>query len=253
MSPIELLIAILAPVLATSTESGRVSVYRPGDGFNHGELACGGRFTSTQVHIAHRRWRKLGCGTPVLIVSHSTGRRALATVQDAGPFGIVEVLPKAVKRKARWRVWTKSLQPPAGWRWRGAVDISWGLWIKLGRPRFLSRVTMYFLPRGLLDQCEDLLRGVWLSRLLRVPLYQFPEVLEHMELRSGLAHQLDSTGADANLLGHSSIVEAQQIYAANEIASHASTVPGLDVPDCSLSHVPSMAETGRKIKPGCRV
>lgn len=41
---------------------GGLSVYHPNDGFNSGELACGGKFKWDQHHIAIREWRKVGCG-----------------------------------------------------------------------------------------------------------------------------------------------------------------------------------------------
>ena len=128
---------------APNIETGRLSVYRPGDGHNSGTLACGGRFTETQNHIAHRRWRKWGCGRRVLVCAHQTERCVMSQVRDAGPFGIYK--GKWWKPTA-WRVWTRR-RPPRGWKWRGHVDLSWALWKKLGRPRFLSGVTMYFLPK----------------------------------------------------------------------------------------------------------
>lgn len=232
----------LAPLLAVSSETGPLSVYRVGDGHNSGKLACGGEFRPGQRHIAHRRWKQLGCGRQVLLVSHSTGRMAFGTVRDAGPFGVVEVLPKGVKRKPHWRVWTKSLRAPAGWRWRGAVDISYDLWVDLGRPQFLSRVTMHFLPWGFLDKCKDLLRSRSLSsgRLaLRPALDELPQVLQYVQLRCSTAHSLHPAGGNANLLGHRLVVQLQQVYAPDEVAGDASTVYGFDVP---LGHSSSVAQ-----------
>lgn len=142
---------LLAVVLATSTDSGPLSVYRPGDGHNRGILACGGKFTEAQVHIAYRRWRQVGCRTWVLVHSRQTGRSVLARVMDAGPFGIVN-------GKGAWRVWTKSYKAPAGWRFRGKVDLSWGLWKRLGKPKFLSRAEMYFLTVEAARRVRALLR-----------------------------------------------------------------------------------------------
>ena len=127
-------------------ETGRLSVYRPGDGWNAGTLSCGGKFTHRQVHIAHRRWRRIGCGTPVIVCSKQTGRCVTAPVRDAGPFGIYRGPLKGAVRDGRWKVWVKS-KPPPGWKWRGVADLSWGLWKKLGRPRFLSEVTLIYRPR----------------------------------------------------------------------------------------------------------
>ncbi len=120
-------------------ESGPLSVYRPNDGYNHGKLACGGQYTENQVHIAHRRWRQLGCGRKVWVYSKQTKRYIEAIVSDAGPFGIVN-------NKGHWKTWTKSYKPPKGWRYRGMVDLSWALWKKLGRPEFLSTAHLYFAP-----------------------------------------------------------------------------------------------------------
>jgi len=231
------LIYILAPLLADSTAAGPLSIYAPNDGHNSGQLACGGTFARGQRHIAHRRWRKLGCGRPVLVVSKSTGRYAMATVRDAGPFGVVEVLPKSVKRKPRWKVWTRSLKAPPGWRWRGEVDLSYDLWLDLGKPRFLSHVTLYFLPRGILEQAEDLLRSNLSSSagaggLPTSSLDQLSESLEHMKLRGGPPHQAHPPGGDADLLGHRTVVEPEQIYASHQVPSHARTVPRLYVPYC---------------------
>lgn len=137
----DLLLYIATLFLGQPAESGPLSVYRPGDGSNSGQLACGGAFTKTQIHIAHRRWKKLGCGRLVVVRSRQTGRVVLAAVRDAGPFGIVD-------DAGSWRVWTKGRPLPRGWRYRGLTDLSWGLWIRLDRPRFLSRVDLHFLPRG---------------------------------------------------------------------------------------------------------
>lgn len=232
---------LLAPVLASSAESGPVSVYRPGDGMNSGQLACGGSFLPGQRHIAHRRWRSLGCGRPVLVVSRSTGSRVLATVRDAGPFGIVEVLPRAVKRKPRWRVWTQSLRAPLGWRWRGAVDLSYDLWLELGRPRFLTTVTMYFLPWGILRKCEDLLRRYPVFRSLlnlqsRSGFDQLAQALQNMKLRRGSTHLSNTAGSNAYLLRHSLVVDTEKIDASNKIARHSSTMPRFDVPDRLFRH-----------------
>lgn len=136
----------LHAVAGFTLETGRLSVYRPGDGFNAGELSCGGKFTAEQVHIAHRRWRRIGCGTPVFVCASATKRCAWATVRDAGPFGIYRGKLKNCVREGRWKVWLKS-RPPVGWRWRAVVDLSWGLWKKLGRPGGLTKVTLLYQQR----------------------------------------------------------------------------------------------------------
>lgn len=136
---------IVSALLSGNVETGALSVYSPGDGMNAGELACGGTFTAEQVHIAHRRWRALGCGRMVLVCARQTSRCALAQVMDAGPFGIIRGPLRRVREEGRWKVHLGS-RPPRGWRWRAAVDLSWALWEKLGRPAGLSQVTMIFLP-----------------------------------------------------------------------------------------------------------
>ena len=115
---------LLLLLLASQPELGRLSTYRPGPGLE--ELACGGRYTRAQVHVAHRRWRELGCGRLVLVCASQTGHCALAPVMDAGPWGI--------RKGKRWRLWVRP-RPPKGWRWSAIADLSWGLWRKLGRPR----------------------------------------------------------------------------------------------------------------------
>lgn len=141
---------------------GALSVYHPGDGHNAGTLACGGRFTWQQEHIAIRQWRRVGCGAKARVCvdvqrnadgnddrrvdmvrgvrsgEHSTGAtlaRATRTciwteVRDSGPWG-------AKHPDGRWEVQIK-LQP--GWYRRAVVDLSWALWVRLGKPRFRSPV-----------------------------------------------------------------------------------------------------------------
>ncbi len=132
---------ILAILLlhATSVDTGNLSYYWPGDGSNHGRLACGGTFTHDMHHIAYRGWRNVGCGRPVLVCAQRTFACAVSRVRDAGPFGIV--------RGRSWRVHT-GVQPPKGWRWRAAGDLSLALWQRLGRPAPLTRIYMVFLPQG---------------------------------------------------------------------------------------------------------
>ena len=123
-------------------DTGRLSVYKPGDGFNHGRLACGGTFTHEQNHIAYRKWHRVGCGRKVLVCAVSTGRCVLSRVMDAGPYGIYRPPLKHAVRDGRWKVWTKK-EPPEGWKWRAVVDVSYKLWVLLGKPPFLSRVRIF--------------------------------------------------------------------------------------------------------------
>jgi len=132
---------------AGEVEFGRLSVYWPGDGFNSGELACGGRFEAGDDHVARRNWRRLGCGRRLLVCAAATRRCALTEVRDAGPFGIYRGPLRNAVREGRWRVWTRSLRPPRGWRFRASVDLSRALWRRLGSPPALSPVLVYALPR----------------------------------------------------------------------------------------------------------
>jgi len=149
---VQLVLALATVFFSSSYDAGRLSFYWPGDGHNNGLLACGGRFSSDQVHIAYRGWRRVGCRRLVLVCADSSGKCALARVMDAGPFGIYKGRLKGCAAEGRRRVWTKSLTPPAGWKWRGQADLSVALWKKLGKPRFLTKVRLYFLPRGEADE-----------------------------------------------------------------------------------------------------
>ena len=133
-------------------EVGRFSHYAPNDGHNGGELACGGQYTHEQEHIAYRKWYRKGCGSYVLVYSADTGKLNLTTIQDGGPYGIYKGHLRDSFRKGNWAVYTGAT-PPAGWRWRGLIDASYGLWVALDKPAFLSRVHVVHAPR-------------WLSRAL---------------------------------------------------------------------------------------
>lgn len=153
MLPITIQLAILAALASpagSTYASGPATHYAPRDGFNAGQLACGGTFKAHQDHIAIRDWKAVGCGRRVLVYSESTKRWATTTVRDAGPYGIVTGPVKNAYREGRWKVWAKVrnkrlVPPPTGWRYRGKVDLSIALWRRLGRPRALSVVRMWFL------------------------------------------------------------------------------------------------------------
>jgi hypothetical protein len=98
------------------------------------------------VHVAIREWRKIGCGTKVVVCAHKTARCAVAPVLDSGPWGIYRGKMKNAVKEGRWRVYTRSYVPPKGWKFRGLVDLSRELWRRLGRPRGLTGVTVY-VPR----------------------------------------------------------------------------------------------------------
>lgn len=149
-----------------TVECAALSVYRPGDGYNSGKLACGGRFTYRQRHVAVRRWYKYGCGAEVLLL-HSEFLWHFAKIRDAGPFGIYKPPLRGAVQAGRWRVWVKS-RPPRGWKWRGAADLSWGLWLKLGRPAPLSRLCVVYYNKRRLHQ---LLRLVEETVLRAIPAF----------------------------------------------------------------------------------
>jgi hypothetical protein len=129
-------VTLLLLLLASQPELGRLSTYRPGPGLE--ELACGGRYTRSQVHVAHRRWRELGCGRLVLVCAEQTGRCAVAPVMDSGPWGI--------RKGKAWRL-RVGTGLPKGWRWSSLIDLSWALWRQLGRPH--GRIALY------IDRSED--------------------------------------------------------------------------------------------------
>jgi hypothetical protein len=134
---------VLALLLGAHVETGLLSYYEPGPGRN--ELSCGGKYTRDQLHIAHRRWRELGCGWKVTVCAQATGRCVRTEVRDAGPWGVLHGPLRHAGREGRWMPWF-GRRPPPGWRWRAAVDLSVGLWVLLGRPPGLSRVTLIFDP-----------------------------------------------------------------------------------------------------------
>jgi hypothetical protein len=133
------------------TDSGLLSMYHPGDGFNRGILACSKwkkpiKFTWKQNHIAYRRWWKVGCGRKVKVCAKDTGRCVMSKVMDGGPYGIIRGPLRHAVRDGRYKVWVKST-PPKGWRWRAVADLSHALWVKLGKPRGLTPIRLYFSPR----------------------------------------------------------------------------------------------------------
>lgn len=131
-------------------DTGRLSVYRPGDGSCGNELACGGPFTRRQRHVAYRKWWKVGCGRLVLVHAIQTNTWAAATVRDGGPYGVYRGALHRCVKEGRYRVASRAERRSGrltkGWKWRGSADLSWGLWLALGRPAFLSEVRMYIMP-----------------------------------------------------------------------------------------------------------
>ena len=147
----DLLAVIFAALLSLGSAPsahGPLSVYWPGDGFNAGRLACGDKvFTRSQVHVAVRNWRALGCGRLVLVRSTVTGKAVLAPVMDSGPWGAYRGKLRHAVRDGRWKVFAGATKLPQGWKWRAAVDLSYGLWQALGKPPGLSHVDLVVLPQ----------------------------------------------------------------------------------------------------------
>jgi hypothetical protein len=100
-----------------------------------GELACGGRFTWDQYHIATRLWRQAGCGAIARVCLLDSGRCIITEVRDSGPW--------SAYRNGRREVQVR-LKP--GWRRKAVVDFSYALWVALGRPRTLSPVRVEIWP-----------------------------------------------------------------------------------------------------------
>lgn len=251
-------ILTLVAMGALSVEESRLSYYWPGDGHNGGELACGGRFTWQQVHVAHRRWWKLGCRTPVVVCSRQTGRCAAARVMDGGPYGIVN-------RKGRWKRWAKLtekrprrlLPPPPGWRWRGGMDLSYALWKRLGEPRFLSQAQLFVVS----EELWRLVRAVneafgripaapatsrapgWRGRDLSRPgdvLEAGPHAVEDVSLRDDHPQVADAVLAHAKRLGELGIVEIESSGLPHEVARGPGAGPRLVVRHRETSHAGSV-------------
>lgn len=136
-------------LFATSIETGPSSVYIPNDGYNSGELACGGTYTKEQDHIAIRNW-KGRCGDAVAIYVPSTGHLAISKIRDAGPYGTMDAA-------GRWQVCTNR-KPPKGFRWRSITDLSYALWKRLGRPRFLTKVQLYYIDPWVARYVKGIIR-----------------------------------------------------------------------------------------------
>jgi hypothetical protein len=212
---------ILLLIVATSStwkDGGPTSMYKPRDGHNRGQLACGGTFTAEQEHVAHRRWRKLGCGRKVVVYSRETQQLVATHVMDAGPFGITD-------GKGGWRCWTRSLTPPEGWRFRGAMDLSVALWRRLGRPRFLSRAKLFVVPEH-----------VWqLVHAFRRPLRRPPPPSGRLRELSSAGHLLDAGPevVQQSELGRDAV---QLTQTARMHASRAGQVAFVDAHGASVLH-----------------
>lgn len=139
------IVSMVLSLFSSSVDSGGLSVYWPGDGWNGGELCCGGKFTKEQDHIAYRGWPRIGCGGKVVVCSVVTQRCTLTHVRDAGPFGIYRGPLTNAYAEGRWRVFTGPGRPPKGWRYRAVADLTRPVWRALGRPPGLSPVRLYFL------------------------------------------------------------------------------------------------------------
>ncbi len=144
--------AISAQLQRTAVFSitGRISVYHPNDGFNRGILSCSGvipiYFKWNQNHIAYRSWRKVGCGRRILVCTSETNKCAVSKVRDAGPYGVYRGKLRRAVAEGRWKVWV-STRAPKGWKFRAAADLSYALWSRLGKPRSLGPLKVYFIQK----------------------------------------------------------------------------------------------------------
>ena len=167
---------------------GALSTYAPGDGHNAGTLACGGRFTWQQSHIAIRQWRRVGCGAKARVCVYGMGRRR----REASDLQVVETgkdIHGGVEaggngqrlHQPRWTVpgglralpgmgarciwttvqdsgpwgaewfawfWEVQIRLVPTWHRRGVVDLSHALWKRLGSPKFLTKVRIEIFKRG---------------------------------------------------------------------------------------------------------
>jgi len=112
-------------------EQGLASIYgQPGDRHAGGRPAClrGARLPPPEVPFcAHRT---LPCGSVLLVELARTGARALCVVIDRGPYGAIHDGSWVLKRRR---------SDPG--RWRGVLDLSLGVAIRLGH-RGLERVRL---------------------------------------------------------------------------------------------------------------
>lgn len=121
---------------------GALSTYSVGDGYSGLELACGGRFKRSSHHVAIREWKgRCGLKARVCVLVRDPlihARCRWTTVRDSGPWG-------AVDTQGNWHCWPKPL--PKGWRRRAVVDLTYALWVDLGKPRFLSPIRIEVFRR----------------------------------------------------------------------------------------------------------
>lgn len=145
---------VLRLLMATGSAdvvTGGVSVYWPGDAARTGNVMACDRprlrrvYRRGSIHLAMRSVWRIGCGRKVLVCARATGRCARAPVLDAGPWGVITGSRRRARAEGRYKVWVKQ-RPPEGWRFRGVADLSRALWTRLGKPRFMTRVTI-FIPR----------------------------------------------------------------------------------------------------------
>lgn len=96
----------------------RAGVYaQPGDRWDNGQLACPG--APSPYGVAHRT---LPCGTRVVLCYR--GQCVRSRVVDSGPHGITN--------GTGYRVLTRGQRMPAGWNYRGDIDVRAGTARALG-------------------------------------------------------------------------------------------------------------------------
>ena len=128
------ILKLLIWLLGQPAQVGLGTIFDPGSDLDplggSGILACQGQVRRHQGPGAWQRARRVGiahrtlpCGQAVLVCLVRTGRCIRAVVVDRGPFG-------ALDGRGRWRLARRTL--PAGWTWRGLVDLLPGPARKLG-------------------------------------------------------------------------------------------------------------------------
>jgi hypothetical protein len=114
-------------------ESGKATIYYPGDGHCGTIKANGKTFKRTDSHIAHR-WLPLG--TSGVLCNLRTKRCTRTIVEDRGPWGAVipcarykkdptsRFPARKIGRGKRCRVWQTQIKLKDGWSRRGSFDIT---------------------------------------------------------------------------------------------------------------------------------
>ena len=160
-------LSLLLALSSVRVETGRATVYYPGDGHCGPTRADGRPFRVGDDHVAHRR---IALGTRGILCSGRTGKCVATAVRDRGPFGTFranvphEACPKRRAKKlapkfrscdeGRPMCWRGSrgcyrvrTKPKPGWKYRGHLDLTRPVAKALGHRAF-DRVTFCWGRRG---------------------------------------------------------------------------------------------------------